>query len=135
MKKLLSLLLVALMLVGLMAGCGTTETTTSNPPADDGGEVSAPPADDTAPDVELTATQQIMACLLYTSEFFPVVEHAETRRLDYHGVEDLREGVLVIAALDDDDFLYRYHALAPAAILMSSSLRRSAPSMPVLFMA
>ena len=53
MKKLLSLLLVALMLVGLMAGCGTTETTTSNPPADDGGEVSAPPADDTAPDVEL----------------------------------------------------------------------------------
>lgn len=61
MKKLLSLLLVALMLVGLMAGCGTTETTTSNPPADDGGEVSAPPADDTTPDVELTATQQIIA--------------------------------------------------------------------------
>ncbi len=61
MKKLLSLLLVALMLVGLMAGCGTTETTTSNPPAFDGGEVSAPPADDTAPDVELTATQQIIA--------------------------------------------------------------------------
>lgn len=61
MKKLLSLLLVALMLVGLMAGCGTTETTTSNPPADDGGEVSAPPEDDTAPDVELTATQQIIA--------------------------------------------------------------------------
>ena len=61
MKKLLSLLLVALMLVGLMAGCGTTETTTSNPPADDGGKVSAPPADDTAPDVELTATQQIIA--------------------------------------------------------------------------
>ena len=61
MKKLLSLLLVALMLVGLMAGCGTTETTTSNPPADDGGEVSVPPADDTAPDVELTATQQIIA--------------------------------------------------------------------------
>ena len=61
MKKLLSLLLVALMLVGLMAGCGTTETTTSNPPADDGGEVSAPPAAATAPDVELTATQQIIA--------------------------------------------------------------------------
>ena len=60
MKKLLSLLLVAMMLVGLMAGCGTTETTTSNPPADDG-EVSAPPADDTTPDVELTATQQIIA--------------------------------------------------------------------------
>ena len=61
MKKLLSLLLVALMLVGLMAGCGTTETTTSNPHADDGGEVSALPADDTAPDVDLTATQQIIA--------------------------------------------------------------------------
>ena len=60
MKKLLSLLLVALMLVGLMAGCGTTETTTSNPPAAADGDASAPPAEDT-PEVELTATQQIIA--------------------------------------------------------------------------
>ena len=61
MKKIIALALAAVLALGLMAGCGTTETTTSNPPADDGGEVSAPPADDTAPDVELTATQQIIA--------------------------------------------------------------------------
>ena len=61
MKKLLSLLLVAMMLVGLLAGCGTPAPAASDaPPADDGGDVDTPPADD-QPDVELTATQQIIA--------------------------------------------------------------------------
>ena len=61
MKKLLSLLLAAMMLVGLLAGCGTPASTpTDAPPADDGGNTDAPPADDT-PDVELTATQKIIA--------------------------------------------------------------------------
>ncbi len=58
MKKLLSLLLVAMMLVGLLAGCGSEPAPASNPPA--GGDTSAPPADDT-PEVELTATQKIIA--------------------------------------------------------------------------
>ena len=61
MKKLLSLLLVAMMLVGLLAGCGTPASTpTDAPPADDGGNTDVPPADD-QPDVELTATQKIIA--------------------------------------------------------------------------
>ncbi len=61
MKKLLSLLLVAMMLVGLLAGCGTPAPAASDAPqADDGGDVDTPPADD-QPDVELTATQQIIA--------------------------------------------------------------------------
>ena len=59
MKKLLSLLLVAMMLVGLLAGCGSEPAPASNPPAADG-DASAPPAEDT-PEVELTATQQIIA--------------------------------------------------------------------------
>ena len=59
MKKLLSLLLVAMMLVGLLAGCGSEPAATSNPPAADG-DTSAPPAEDT-PDVELTETQKIIA--------------------------------------------------------------------------
>lgn len=59
MKKLLSLLLVAMMLVGLLAGCGSEPAPASNPPATDG-DASAPPAEDT-PEVELTATQQIIA--------------------------------------------------------------------------
>ena len=61
MKKLLSLLLVAMMLVGLLAGCGTpAPSPTDAPPADDGGNTDVPPADD-QPDVELTATQKIIA--------------------------------------------------------------------------
>ena len=36
MKKLLSLLLVAMMLVGLLAGCGSEPAPASNPPAADG---------------------------------------------------------------------------------------------------
>ena len=61
MKKLLSLLLVAMMLVGLLAGCGTPAPAPSSaPPADDGGNTDVPPADD-QPDVELTATQKIIA--------------------------------------------------------------------------
>ena len=59
MKKLLSLLLVAMMLVGLLAGCGSEPAATSNPSAADG-DTSAPPAEDT-PDVELTETQKIIA--------------------------------------------------------------------------
>ena len=59
MKKLLSLLLVAMMLVGLLAGCGSEPAPPTNPPAADGA-ASAPPAEDT-PEVELTATQQIIA--------------------------------------------------------------------------
>ena len=46
MKKLLSLLLVAMMLVGLLAGCGSEPAPASNPPAADG-DASAPPAEDT----------------------------------------------------------------------------------------
>ena len=58
MKKLLSLLLVAMMLVGLLAGCGTPASTpTDAPSVDDGGDATV---DDT-PDVELTATQKIIA--------------------------------------------------------------------------
>ena len=50
-----------MMLVGLLAGCGTPAPAASDaPPADDGGDVDTPPADD-QPDVELTATQQIIA--------------------------------------------------------------------------
>ena len=43
MKKLLSLLLVAMMLVGLLAGCGSEPAPASNPPAADG-DASAPEA-------------------------------------------------------------------------------------------
>ena len=50
-----------MMLVGLLAGCGTPAPAASDAPtADDGGDVDTPPADD-QPDVELTATQQIIA--------------------------------------------------------------------------
>lgn len=46
MKKLLALILVAALCVALLAGCGTTETTTSEPPAD--GAVESPAGGDTA---------------------------------------------------------------------------------------
>ena len=36
MKKLLALLLVFVLALGVLSACGTTETTTSNPPAEDG---------------------------------------------------------------------------------------------------
>lgn len=38
MKKLLALILVAALCVALLAGCGTAETATSEPPADGAGE-------------------------------------------------------------------------------------------------
>ena len=59
MKKLLSLLLVAMMLVGLLAGCGTDSGTGSSSPSAGRG-ASAPPGEE-PPEVELTATQQIIA--------------------------------------------------------------------------
>lgn len=46
MKKLLALILVAALCVALLAGCGTTETTTSEPPVDDAAE--SPAGGDTA---------------------------------------------------------------------------------------
>lgn len=46
MKKLLALLLVFVLALGVLSACGTTETTTSNPPAEDGD--TTPAGDDTA---------------------------------------------------------------------------------------
>ena len=42
---------------------------------------------------------------------FLVVEHAKAARFDYHGIDDLRERVFIISALDDNDLGHLMHAL------------------------
>ena len=52
MKKLLALLLVFVLALGVLSACGTTETTTSNPPAEDGD--TTPAGDDATPASDVT---------------------------------------------------------------------------------
>ena len=76
------------------------DRTTSNPPADDGGEVSAPPADDTAPDVELTATQQIIAeAETMTLEELAAKAIEESNGQTFFGVGNSSRGKTALPAL------------------------------------
>ena len=48
MKKLLALLLVFVLALGIFSACGTEETTASEPPADEGGDITTPDGGDNA---------------------------------------------------------------------------------------
>ena len=59
MKKLLALLLVFVLALGVLSACGTTETTTSNPPAEDGD--TTPAGDDATPASDVTISVAALA--------------------------------------------------------------------------
>ena len=42
---------------------------------------------------------------------FFIVEHSKAARFDYHGIDDLRERVFIVSALDNDYLGHLMHAL------------------------